>query len=304
MSNRWYRYQAERFPLLKTGLLVAVFCLSILLFSGKQADGPALPGVFPVFGAMFSTLLLFFQLRVADEIKDFDIDSRYRPERPVPSGLVTLRELGVLAYVAAAMQFAIAIAVDVALVPVLVAVWAYMWLMRREFFVPCWLQRRPVLYMLSHMLVMPLIGLYVSAFDWRCLCNDLPAGLGWLLAMSFFIGLVLEIGRKTKTAAGERAGVDTYSALWGATASAGAWVACVLSAAVLYLVAATYVGGDLYGAVPALLSFAVALAAAGPFFVRGAALTQRFEKAIESASGLVTLSLYVGLGPLQLILGA
>lgn len=303
MNNRWYRYQAERFPLLKTGLLVAIFCLSILLYSGMQTDGPALPGLLPVLGAMISTLLMFFQLRVADEIKDFDVDLQFRPERPVPRGLVTLRELGTLAFIAAGVQFAIAIAIDVGLVPVLAVVWTYMWLMRREFFVPGWLQRRPVVYMLSHMLIMPLIGLYVSAFDWRCLCNELPAGLGWPLAMSFFIGLVLEIGRKTKTVAGERAGVDTYSALWGATVSAGAWVACVLTAAVLYLVAVTYVADDLYGAVPALIALALAITAAAPFLVRGAALAQRFERTIEAASGFVTLSLYAGLGPLQLILG-
>ena len=33
------------------------------------------------------------QLRLADEFKDFEEDSRYRPYRPVPRGLVSLRDL-------------------------------------------------------------------------------------------------------------------------------------------------------------------------------------------------------------------
>ncbi|MDH4108673.1 MAG: UbiA family prenyltransferase [Gammaproteobacteria bacterium] len=303
MSSRWYTYQKERFPLLKNGLLVGVFCISILLFSGLQSSGPALPGTLPVLAAMFSTLLIFFQLRVADEIKDYDADARYRPERPVPRGLVTLRELGALAFVAAAVQFAIAVATDVGLVPILVFVWLYMWLMTREFFVPDWLRRHPVAYMLSHMLVMPMIGLYVSAFDWRCLCNELPAGLGWLLAMSFFTGLVLEIGRKVKTASGERDGVDTYSALWGPARSAAAWAGCAIVAALLYLEALSYISIGLPGVLPALAASAIATLAAIPFIARGAELRASFEKAIEGASGLVTLCLYAGLGPLQLLLG-
>lgn len=303
MNKRWLIYQQERFPLLKNSLLVAVFCISILVFSGLQADGPILPGTWAVAGAVVSTLLIFFQLRVADEIKDFDADSRYRPERPVPRGLVTLRELGSLAFVGGAVQFAIAICTDVGLVPILVAVWFYMWLMTREFFVPGWLQRHPVAYMLSHMLVMPLIGFYVSAFDWRCLCNELPDGLGWILAMSFFTGLVLEIGRKTKTGSGERQGVETYSALWGAGNSAGAWVACTIASAGLYLGALRYVGESLLGILPAVVALGIAIVAAVPFIVRGSALRGGFEKGIEAASGVVTLCLYAGIGPLQLLPG-
>ena len=40
--------------------------------------------------AVVTSFLSFLQLRIADEFKDFDEDSRYRPYRPVPRGLVTL----------------------------------------------------------------------------------------------------------------------------------------------------------------------------------------------------------------------
>jgi len=35
--------------------------------------------------------------------------------------------------------------------------------MSKEFFVADWLRRRPVLYMLSHMVIMPLVDLYATS---------------------------------------------------------------------------------------------------------------------------------------------
>ena len=93
MLKRWWVYQRERFPLLGHGPLIAAFSFSALSFSTmlrgeRQWPSPA------AFLVAFATCFLFFlQLRLADEFKDFEEDSRYRPYRPVPRGLVTLREL-------------------------------------------------------------------------------------------------------------------------------------------------------------------------------------------------------------------
>jgi hypothetical protein len=38
--------------------------------------------------------------------------------------------------------------------------------MTKEFFVPEWLKKRPIVYMVSHMAIMPLIDLYATACDW------------------------------------------------------------------------------------------------------------------------------------------
>ncbi len=212
MTNRWWTYQKERFPIFAHGPLVIVFCLAVMLFSALQ-QGHELPDIARIAGAVISTLILFFQLRVADEFKDFDLDSRYRPHRAVPRGLVSLNELAKLAFAGAAIQFLIAATIDFGLIPILIGVWAYIGLMTREFFVPEWLLRNPTAYLLSHMLVMPLIAFYVSTFDWLCDCRDMPQGLGWLLLLSFCCGLVLELGRKIKVPASERTGVETYSGL-------------------------------------------------------------------------------------------
>jgi 4-hydroxybenzoate polyprenyltransferase len=302
MTNRWWTYQKERFPLFAHGPLVIIFCLAVMLFSSLQQGGE-LPEFSRIAGAVISTLILFFQLRVADEFKDFSIDSKYRPHRAVPRGLVSLRELARLAFAGAAVQFLIALYIDIGLVPVLLAVWAYMGLMTKEFFVPQWLVRNPSVYLVSHMLIMPLIAFYVSTFDWLCDCRDVPAGLVWILTLSFCTGVVLELGRKIKVPADERTGVETYSGLWGYRVAVLLWTTAIGASVLAYANAATYLGE---GAVFTALAGAVlllGLITAALFPGGGNRSSRGTEKLIEPCSGLITLMLYVGVGPLQAMLG-
>jgi len=268
------------------------------LYSSLQFD--EIPSLWRISGAVVSTLILFFQLRVADEFKDFDIDMRYRPHRPVQRGVISLDELARWAKIGAAVQFVIAMNTDVGLIPILMLVWAYMGLMTREFFVPAWLKRHHVTYLLSHMLVMPLIAFYVSAFDWLCTCRDMPSGMAWILIFSFAAGLTLELGRKIKAPSAERRGVETYSSLWGTRVATIVWTTAVLASVVAWSKATSViVGAGIYlllGA--AVLAFAVVVAAMMGSRSRRTVGT----RLIEPASGLVAMALYLGLGPLPFIL--
>ena len=298
MNNRWWLYQRERFPVFVHAPMVLIFCLSAMLFSALQQG--EMPDAVRLGGAAVSALIFFFQLRVADEFKDFESDARYRPHRPVPRGIIGLNELARLALLGAALQFVIALSIDVGLVPILFAVWAYVGLMNREFFVQHWLRGHPVAYLFSHMAVMPLIAFYVSAFDWLCDCRPMPAGLGWLLLLSFGCGLVLELGRKIKAPADERTGVETYTALWGRRKSILAWTASAIAAVIAYSEAAQHIPtSGIYGSI-SLAAVGIALAIAATF----PAGDERPARArlIEPGSGLVAMLLYLGLGPLQAIL--
>ena len=48
----------------------------------------------------------------------------------------------------------------------LAGAWIYLALMTREFFAAAWLKRHPVVYMTSHMVILPLVDLYATACDW------------------------------------------------------------------------------------------------------------------------------------------
>jgi len=90
LLERLWIYQRERFPLGRTSLLLLVFSAASLSLSAHLA-GRALPGIWTFVAIWLAVVLVFFQLRAADEYKDFDDDARYRPERAVPRGLVSLK---------------------------------------------------------------------------------------------------------------------------------------------------------------------------------------------------------------------
>ena len=117
--------------------------------------------------AFVTCLLFFLRLRIADEFKDFEEDSRYRPYRPVPRGLVTLRELGWVGVGAAVIQLALAVWLAPFLIIVLLAGWAYLALMSHEFFAREWLKARPV--------TLP-VDAHVHHADRRPLCDGVRLG--------------------------------------------------------------------------------------------------------------------------------
>lgn len=241
---------------------------------------------------------MFLQLRIADEFKDWEEDSRYRPYRPVPRGLVTLRELAVVGVAGAAVQFGLALWLAPGLVPLLLAIWSYLALMTREFFVREWIRERPVTYLWTHMLIVPLADYYATACDWRGARVAMPAGLFWFVAASFFNGIALELGRKIRAPGDEEEGVRTYSHLWGHRNATLVWLAALLATGTTAGFAAARIGNlrPEAAVLGVLLGMAVALAwrfLAVPIPGRA--------RLLNHFSGLWTLVLYLSLGVVPLL---
>ena len=99
--------------------------------------------------------------------------------------------------------------------------------------------------MASHMLILPLVDLYATACDWRVAgVREAPVGLYWFLVVSYLNGIVIEIGRKTRAAADEEQGVETYSALWGAQGAARAWLLAIVTTGVAAWEASARIGTE------------------------------------------------------------
>jgi 4-hydroxybenzoate polyprenyltransferase len=293
-AARWWTYQRERFPLFANGALIAAFSFCAVSLSRLLRHEPGWPDWRAALVAFVSSLAFFLQLRIADEFKDYEEDARHRPYRPVQRGLVTLRELAWLFVLLVAVQLALALWLDPRLLALLVVTWAYLAAMSKEFFAADWLRRRPVLYMVSHMVIMPLVDLYATSCDWLAGGSSRPPpGLVWFLLASYFNGLVIEIGRKVRSPADEEAGVATYSALWGLpTAVASWWSVMAVTLGFAMLVAwrvgsATIVGSILASALAGAFATVVAFRR-HPRPGRG--------KWVEVYSGVWTLAFYLGLG--------
>ncbi|MTI03275.1 UbiA family prenyltransferase [Roseibium sp. RKSG952] len=223
---RLWIYQSERFPLKKTVPLLLVFSAASICVSARLADRP-LPE-WPAFAVGFVlAMALFFQMRVCDEFKDAEDDRRYRPERPIPRGLVAPAEVLVLGLLTLPLATAAAWLWYPPVLWCLLVVWVWLAAMTAEFGVPAWLKARPVLYLISHMAIMPLIDLLLTSIEW--LPAEGAASKLWLfLTLSFVNGCVLEIGRKLWSPENEIDGVDTYSGLWGYRRAAIVWLGCVV----------------------------------------------------------------------------
>ena len=262
--------------------------------------GQGFPAWTSLFVAFVTSLVFFLQLRIADEFKDFEEDSRYRPYRAVPRGLVSLRELGVIFVVGGLFQLGLALWLrPLGLAGLLSVVWLYLALMSREFFVRDWIKARPFTYMWTHMLIMPLIDFYATACDWmhRGFASA-PAGVFWFLLVSFFNGIVIEIGRKLRAPADEEPGVQTYTVLWGRTQAVLAWLAALVLTALCAWQAARRIGL----AVPVMTLLAFLLIAASVIGWRFVQLpvTKR-ARLFEPFSGIWTLLMYLSLGAVPLL---
>lgn len=298
---RLWRYQAIRFPVLAYSVLVLAFSAASAAYSRviRGADGFITWPLLLVGAA--TTLVCFFMLRVLDEHKDQHIDAVFRPELPVPSGWISLRELrwiGGSAVVLTVIANAL-LAPRLLLALLLVAIWAA--LMTREFFVAEWLRAHPAAYLLSHMAIMPAIDVYTTGLDWLAAGAPPPVGLLSFLAVTFMNGVLVEVGRKLRTPGEEREGVDTYTKAWGLRIAPLVWTLALLSSSAFALLAAQSSNTVRVTLAVLLPATAVALVPAVRFLNTP---TATWARRTERASQLWPLLTYLVLGGAPYVLRA
>lgn len=288
LPARLWAYQRERFPLAAYVPLIGISALSAAAWSAAARGRPGLPP-WPVLAVGMATALgFFFLLRVADEHKDAHVDRQFRPELPVPRGLVSLAELrragAAVALAAAVANALVAPRLLFALVPAVA--WAA--LMAREFFVAEWLRARPAAYLLSHMVVMPLLFAYLTGLDWLAV-PDPPERLPFFLALTFLNGILVEVGRKIRARESERPGVETYTATWGLRAAPAVWLVALGAAAGFGIAASPGGAAGVAGVALGVLMIAAAFPALA--FLRAPTAARAGQ--IEAMSGIWTLASYL-----------
>ena len=225
-------------PWLAHSPLLLAFSFSALSYSSLLRGTIEWPDTKAIVVAFLTSLLFFLQLRIADEFKDYEEDARFRPYRPVPRGLVNLHELGLVGVLSAITQLALAAFLQPALIVLLLLAWTYLALMSVEFFARDWLKARPITYMWTHMLIVPLVDYYATACDWLAQGAAQPSGLRWFLLVSFCNGIVIEVGRKLRAPTDEEDGVQTYTVLWGRQRAVLVWLGAMLATASFAVLAA------------------------------------------------------------------
>jgi 4-hydroxybenzoate polyprenyltransferase len=296
LLERLWIYQSERFPLKKTAPLLAVFSAASICVSAQLANRPL-----PVWTAFLTGFVLamaiFFQMRACDEWKDAEDDLRYRPDRPIQRGLIAQSTILILAVLTMPVAILAAWLWHPPVLWLLFLVWIWLAAMTVEFGAPRWLKARPILYLISHMMIMPLLDLLLTSVEWLP-GGGAPKGLWLFLALSFVNGCVIEVGRKLWAPENEIEGVDSYSRIWGARRAAIVWLALVALSFVL-LVAVGFATGVGWRTVAlGFLAFATCAVSARSYILDP---TQATQERMDTMAGLWVFFCYATAGFLPLV---
>lgn len=295
---RFYQYQKERFPVIMNLIAVTVFTFSAVSYSriARGAEGFIHWSDYLI--GCFATFTLFLLVRIFDEFKDRKEDAQFRQYLPVPRGLVKLSELHNIGIVVGVLQITTILIFQPEMTVLYLIVIGYLILMGFEFFVPKFLKKRQILYITSHMLIIPLLDVYSSGLDWVLEDVTPHYGLAFFFAVSFMNGLVVEFGRKMKAPADEEEGVVSYTGMWGVKKAVWMWMLSILGTLLLATAAASVAG---YGFVLFIVLIMLAILCVIPGYLFLIAPGKKRAKFVELSSGIWTIGMYLSLGGVPMI---
>ena len=294
--KRFNEYQKERFPVLKYAVLVFILTFSTMCFGQLIQGTKSFPGIIKVIVTFLIIYIFFMQLRIADEFKDYDEDMKYRPYRPVPRGLVSLKELRSIGVINFFIQLLLVIFFEQHLIWIFFSVYIYFFLMSKEFFISEWLNRHQVIYMFSHMVIMIFFHLLIimSVFEKALQRETLYVSL--FLLMGFLTGMLTEIGRKIRNPKDEENGVNTYSKIMGLKKAVFIFIFIEFLVLIVSLVTAIKINFLLPLAVATGLVFLVSLYTAVTFLKKPGN-----GEVFEKLSGIYVAVVYFMLGIMPLL---
>lgn len=166
-------------------------------------------------------LSFFFRMRCFDEIKDYEVDLKINPTRPLARGVLTIRQVkkGLIAMI----LFELILSAFLGIWPFLIHITAifYSLMMYEEFFIGDFLRPHLTTYAVSHTFVSTLLGLSAAT----AVVGLNPQKLQFNDIMFFFSNWcffnLFEFARKTFAASEERPGVASYSNIFKPF---GAWL--------------------------------------------------------------------------------
>jgi len=232
-----------------------------------------------------------------DEHKDFEKDSLAHPDRVLQRGIVTLSLLRKIGWASVIFQGAFCIWVDQGFKMVTIT-WlitmVYSLLMAKEFFCGQWLEKRMMLYAISHQAITPIFIIWISTIP---LTPELPPKSIWgFCLLALFSSFAFEISRKLRGPEDEREGVDTYTKAIGVKCAPFLALSLILCQALFCPWWLDYVNIDSSLSLPWLIANgAVGLIAILPGFLFLKNPTTKLGKALEGTSALMTLWIYAWL---------
>lgn len=214
MLKRLRIYFKERYPLLARFVLGGIVFLEIYFIILLNNDITAFQlGIQELIGA-YTVFAFLMWLRIADDLKDYETDLRLFPDRPLPSGRVTKKDIIIICIIAQA----IAVVLNLLFMNNFLffcVLYAYGYLMSKWFFRKKVIQPSLPLALITHNPVQMFVNIYIISFT-VIKYGLKPVTLFTVLALwtLYFPALIWEVSRKIKAPKDEN-DYTTYSKLFG-----------------------------------------------------------------------------------------
>jgi 4-hydroxybenzoate polyprenyltransferase len=218
--NKWWQFTVERFDPISHFVMVGLYVFShyALYIRGQHPNSlSSIDLILLVLG----TVAFFYKLRLYDEIKDYELDVKINPTRPLARGLVTHSDLY--------RGIAVCILLEIvcfanrglaSLLTITVAI-LYSLLMYKEFFIRDKIRPYLTTYAVSHTVISTFISFSLfSAFE-QVTAWNLDMSYVFFALNSWCLFNIFEFGRKTFTEAEERQNVESYSKIFGRVGAFG-----------------------------------------------------------------------------------
>ena len=211
--KRLYEFQNERF---QAGVLI--FTTSAVVLSSVAVSlpiGETISNFLPeILISIFTLLLFMFHIRVLDEHKDYDFDSKYHKDRPVQRGLITLKELLIVNIIGLLIIFSLNIFLPQRALLFLLIAFGYTLIAGKEFFIKNWIRKRFFLYNFLNLLQLLFLQFYLYSLVNPNFSFQNPILTIHFVFVLFNVGII-EFARKLKSKSEETDAKDTYSSRLG-----------------------------------------------------------------------------------------
>jgi 1,4-dihydroxy-2-naphthoate octaprenyltransferase len=220
-TKNFYLYQKERFPIVVLGLSFLPAILSSGAVVVAQAEFKF------VLIALIISIAYLLHVRIIDEFRDYEHDLRHHKERPVSSGIISLKELKVIDWLAiVAVPLASLYSGPEALL-ISVAMLLYSYFARNEFFLGLQFRRHFYLYNAVNLVQMLLLQILVYTIANPSFSFTTLVTVHFLFTTTGTI--IFEFLRKVKSPGDDGTGKDTYT-----------WFLGLDNALLIYAVFATF----------------------------------------------------------------
>jgi len=284
-TKNFYLYQKKRFPIILLGLSF----IPAILSSGAVVS-THVEFTFVVL-ALIVSLAYLLHVRIIDDFRDYDHDIEHHKDRPVSTGIITLKELRVIDWVAIAVVITTALYASLQALLITMAMLFYSYFARNEFFLGSQFRKHFYLYNAVNLVQMLLLQILVYIIASKSFSFTTLVAVHFMFTATGTV--IFEFLRKVKSPGQDGSGKDTYTWFLGLNKALLIYVTIAILNVSLFIKAMFLIQGEMTYWIPITIILAV-----GAF---GALLIHKVRKA-EWTNQLMQLSFMVMYGSFNILL--